>query len=155
MLATPPGKLPKILSLFAWPVSCKTPGMKFRWLIVAAISGAGLLRGCEYISYTHCGKPPGVAETRHKVQDLSARLADKAASSGSCPEPSDLGKTDVDAWKRPFAVSCEKEYVFAISVTSPGLDGKMGTADDIRFESCAAQQGVAPDGRSPAAPARR
>jgi hypothetical protein len=50
--------------------------MKAIWLIAAAISGAGLIRGYDFISDTHCHSLPGVAKTLRKVRTFAERLGD-------------------------------------------------------------------------------
>ena len=101
------------------------------------------------------GGRPGVKRTLVKAHALAERLASKARATGNCPAASALDEGDVDAWKRPFVISCEESQPLRVVITSSGADGMLGTIDDIRSESDAAEQGVAPDGRSPSAPARR
>jgi hypothetical protein len=72
--------------------------MKAIWLIAAAISGAGLVRGYDFISDTHCHSLPGVAETLRKVRAFAERLGDTTTSAEGCSSLNGLAGDKVDAW---------------------------------------------------------
>jgi hypothetical protein len=130
------------------------------WLIVLSVGGCLITGMVVVISLDRgCVILPGVKKSIITARSIAARLATRTATTGRCPSREEVSSSvELDAWERPFHVSCEEGSPPKLVVKSEGRDGILGTIDDIIVEGDAAQPGIAAVdqiGRSAPSPARR
>lgn len=83
-------------------------------VLLTAAKVAVLLARCDDPFATRC-LWPGQKATALKASALADRLHPVATATNRCP--SDLGRTEVDAWNQPFLISCEPGTPITVVVT--------------------------------------
>lgn len=112
-------------------------------VLLTAAKVAVLLARCDAPFAARC-RWPGQKATALKASALADRLQPVATATNRCPNTSDFGRTEVDAWNQPFLISCEPGNPIMVVVTSVGRDGVRGTADDIKRSAETSGDGAAP-----------